>query len=228
MSDTANNGNTSNGTTPHRPQPAPAEPQTKRNDEVKSAPQSSAKHRSRAHANAELAHTVPVEPNGSKPKEAGDTNQDFLKLLGEHENSRTLRAGIDYFDGRLWYGMEIKGKLYFLTSGNCVVEASKLPKNVTAGTGISGPAPLSTEGIRRYLAQDHVEGAKLLAELEQLFRSHAKFQYDTTPTVLAHWSLGTYLYMAFPTYPIRCRADRSRSACSPKRSGTTSSRFPAS
>jgi hypothetical protein len=124
----------------------------------------------------------------------------IFDILDKHESSHVLRTGIDYHDGRLWYGMELDGKLYFLTSGNAIVEAKSLPTGITAPSKVSLPPPLSTEGIKRYLNKRRVDGRRLIGQLEHFFCSHAKFQWDTTPNVLAHWALGTYLYMAFPIY----------------------------
>lgn len=142
-----------------------------------------------------------MEDHG-KPVDEGScsAHSEFLRLLAEHASTRELRMGIDYYDGALWYGMSINGKVYFLSSGHRVVAAADLPRHMTA-VNVALPAPLSNEGIERYLKGRQVDRARLLEALSQLFRSHARFQYDSTPDVLALWSLGTYLYMAFPTYP---------------------------
>jgi hypothetical protein len=141
-----------------------------------------------------------MPPTPASPTPAEPDYTDFFALLDKHENSHVLRSGIDYHQEKLWYGMEIDGKLHFLTSGNAILEAKSLPIGITAPSKVSLPSPLSNEGIKRYLLKRRVDGRRLIAQLEHFFRSHAKFQFDTTPNVLAHWALGTYLYMAFPIY----------------------------
>ena len=135
------------------------------------------------------------------PAIIGGDHTQFLELLGQQPLSHQLRIGIDYHDAKLWYGLDVKAKSFFLTSGQLIIAGNALPSGLTVPPGPFPTAPISSEGIRRYLSGETVDGKVLLETLEQFFATYAKFQYDTTPTLLAHWVLGGYVYMAFPTFP---------------------------
>lgn len=130
-------------------------------------------------------------------------NEQLLKMLEQQGSVFTLRGGIDYHRDRLWYGMVSEGakkQTYFICTGRQGYAEDQLPDGIQARKGLEG-SPMSSEGVKRYLNGDEVSGTRLLAELEQYFANHAKFQHDTIPAVLAHWVLAGYLYMAFPIFP---------------------------
>jgi hypothetical protein len=122
-------------------------------------------------------------------------------MLEGVSTQKVLRPGIDFANGALWYGLDFKEKVYFLSTGHRVYEAKDLPGGLTVGKGTLHGTPISREGIKRYLSREKVDGAKLLEELTSYFRRHAKFQYDTLPAVLAHWVVAGYAHMAFPIFP---------------------------
>ena len=84
-------------------------------------------------------------------------NDDFLKTLTQHDNTHRVRLGMDYYDGKLWYGMTLGEKLFLLGSDKIYVEAKGRTAPLTP--------PLSTAGIQRYLKGDSVSGSELIARL---------------------------------------------------------------
>ena len=128
-------------------------------------------------------------------------NAQLLELVSQQATQHQLRTGIDYYDDRLWYGLKVAAEPYLLVSGRQALRLQNLPNGLSAVEKSFAAAPLSQDGIKRYMAGETVDGAELILKLEQYLAKHAKFQHDTTAAVLAHWLLGTYLYMAFPTYP---------------------------
>jgi hypothetical protein len=128
-------------------------------------------------------------------------NEKFLDALKLTRNEITIRPGMDFAGERLWYGVEMGGKMHFLASGCEVYPADELPRGIKAGKGNVHGAPISHEGMQRYLAGEKVDGAKLLVELEAYFRRHAKFQNDSLPLAMAAWVLAGYAYMACPIFP---------------------------
>src|SRR5271169_5946546 len=98
----------------------------------------------------------------------------FAKLDASAEH-KTLRLGMDYINGSLWYGVEIGGTTHFLRTGLEGLQANELPHEITAAGSITG-SPISNDGIKRYLQGADVDGAKLIRELTDYFAQHAKFQ----------------------------------------------------
>lgn len=152
-----------------------------------------------ANTTTESSHPA-EEVTSDSTQELALVNKEFIALLESQAKTHNVRTGIDYFDDKLWYGVTVKGRCWFITSGGQMVDQKDLSKDLQV-PNVTMEAPMSNDGIIRYLQGATVNGSQLLANLENLFRTHAKFQLDSTPSLLAHWVLGGYLYMAFPTYP---------------------------
>lgn len=133
--------------------------------------------------------------------EHDNQNTRFLSMLAATAEKRTLRIGMDYVNKALWYGVEIGGKTYFLHTGWHVTEGNQLPNNITVAEGSVLGSPISYEGMTRYVKGSKVQGAKLIEELTQFIGSHAKFEVDTIPAVLAHWLVAGYAHMVFANFP---------------------------
>jgi hypothetical protein len=131
---------------------------------------------------------------------AANPTDQLLAALDKQAYSHELRVGIDYYDNKLWYGLDVSGEGFFVTSGHTAIAAKGLSPGLTVNATAFPKSPMSPEGIKRYLDKTTIDGSALLCELEQFFARHAKFQIETTPFLLAHWVLGSYLYEAFPTY----------------------------
>lgn len=128
------------------------------------------------------------------------SNTDFMHRLAKLAVSRPLRVGIDYRNGKLWYGF-VAGGLCFLTSNHDKVMAANLPKELATKEVKTLELPISPQGAMRHLAGDKVDGAKLLAVLTAFFRTYVSFEHEFQAVALAHWTLATYLYMVFRIFP---------------------------
>jgi hypothetical protein len=133
--------------------------------------------------------------------EHSNRNERFLATLAATADKKTLRLGMDYLDGALWYGIEIDGKPFFLRTGSVVCEPTQLPPELVLPEGAVHGSPISAEGMRRFLQGAEVNGNNLISELTAYFARHAKFQHPDLPAVLAHWVVAGYAHMAFPIFP---------------------------
>lgn len=130
-----------------------------------------------------------------------DVRDTLLKALEAHEANYSLRRGMDYHSNALWYGMELGGSVYFVSTGRRSFLAGGLPHGLVVESGTLQGTPMSGHGIRSYLDGETVEADKLLSELERFFAAHAMFQHAAMPAILALWIAAGYLHMAFHSFP---------------------------
>jgi hypothetical protein len=125
----------------------------------------------------------------------------FFNALRRQREFRVLRAGQDFHENRLSYGMNLNGKMVILRTPGEYIYSGDLHEHKIGIKLVDDLMPhMSEKGIERFLKKEPVDGRELLSELEAYFRRHAIYHWPSTPAVLAHWTLATYLYMAFDIF----------------------------
>jgi len=139
------------------------------------------------------------------------SNAGLMNQIAGSTTESYIREGIDYREDRLFYGYDGQ----FLVSGHDQVRVNNLPSGlkIDPDAKIVLASPISREGMKRHLAKNYqVDITRLLGALAEKFRTHAIVPEGFLPEVLAHWTLGTYLYMAFQYYPyLWIKSDRENS-----------------
>jgi Domain of unknown function (DUF3854) len=133
------------------------------------------------------------------------------KLLDQMTAMRKLHPAQDYFDGVLYTGVPVDGYTVLLTSKRQALQAHELPEGLNIDDRGFDLCRFSKEGVLAYLSGTEVAGYDLVARLEKYFRSYAFFRDTRVPLLLAVWTIGTYVYRVFFTFPyLLLRSPRKR------------------
>lgn len=124
------------------------------------------------------------------------------EALAQHLTPKPrLRFAQDLYEGHLFYGIGSGEQAYVLTSQREALPVAR----VQARAGIRPPKEAEThfsaDGIKRFLEGAIEETAPLVRELTAYIARYMVFADSHTATVVALWTLGTYLYQLLARYP---------------------------
>jgi hypothetical protein len=141
----------------------------------------------------------------------GHTTVASEELLAQMTTTRTLHPAQDYVDGVLYIGVPVDDYTVLLTSNRQALQAHELPAGLRIDDRGFDLCRFSKEGVLAYMAGAEVIGYDLVERLEQYFKRYAFFRDARIPLLLAVWTIGTYVYRVFFTFPyLLLRSPRKR------------------
>lgn len=126
------------------------------------------------------------------PDDAKDRASQYAKLLDGVEEPPPPRLPQDFRDGKLSFGVRLKGIAHVVRSDRTILTADEY-KATDYGLESS---PMSQEGIKRYLKGERLNGAELITRLEAFINRFVLLPKDAA-LLVAVWIVGTYLYQIF-------------------------------
>lgn len=104
------------------------------------------------------------------------------------------RATQEYKDGHLYYTVHLGGKRARVRSDHTVLTSADT-------SGGRGTASWSADGLRDYLTRKDVPAAVAYQRVHQHFRERVVLKPDPYYSLLALWTIGTYVHRIFHYYP---------------------------
>ena len=123
------------------------------------------------------------------------------KLIAQITVTRRLHPAQDYVDNILYVGIPVDGYIVFLTSNRQALQSHELPDGLVVEDRGFDLCRFSKERVLAYLSGAEVAGYDLVRTLEQYFKRFAFFRDARVPLLLAVWTIATYVYRIFFTFP---------------------------
>ncbi|MGD0921673.1 MAG: primase C-terminal domain-containing protein [Terriglobia bacterium] len=123
-----------------------------------------------------------------------------IRILDQAEARPRIHPSQAYVDGKLWYGLNAGREEVWVNSDR---QANSMEEMLDRFTLERKPTKMrwSTAGVKRFLRESgSVSPAELFLKIRGLLEDHIRFRSRWQPTLVALWTMGTYVHQAFAYY----------------------------
>lgn len=122
------------------------------------------------------------------------------RVLEQAEARPPIHPSQAYVDGKLWYGLNAGREEVWVNSDRQAYSIEEMHERFTVE---KTPTKMrwSTTGIKRFLRQSgSVSPAELFLKIRGLLEDHIRFRFRWQSTLVALWTMGTYVHRVFAYY----------------------------
>jgi Protein of unknown function (DUF3631) len=122
-------------------------------------------------------------------------------LLKQVRKDRLIHPAQDFMDSVLYFGLPVDDEVILVSSGRRVIRATELPAGVHLDNRGFDRCGFSHQRITEFLAGQTITTPAIVRKLEAYLKRFAIFRELGLPLLLAIWTLGTFIYRVFYTFP---------------------------